>query len=169
MANEVKVTKDLENKKLIIEREFDGSKEKVWKAYADKELFEKWWGPQGWETAVKEFDFKPGGRLLYGMKCVDETQTDWFGKTEWGLMDIQEVDEGNSFTYEDNFADEEGNVKEGMPVLKITNEFVDLGNGRSKLVSTAIADSAEQIEQLVQMGMIDGFTSQLQKLDELVA
>lgn len=68
---EVNVTKDLENKLLIIEHIANGSKEKVWQAYADKELFEKWWGPEEWETTAKEFDFRLGGRIHYDMHCVD--------------------------------------------------------------------------------------------------
>ena len=45
MSHELKLTKDLANKTLSLEREFDAPKEKVWKAWADKETFEKWWGP----------------------------------------------------------------------------------------------------------------------------
>ena len=167
MSNEVKVTKDLENNKLIIEREFDAPKDKVWSAYAEKELFEKWWGPEGWTTVAKEFDFTPGGRVHYDMKCVDPQQTDWFNQSSWGLMVIDEINEPDSFTYTDYFSDEDGNMNDEMPALKITNEFVELDNGRSKLVSTSIADNAEQIEELVKMGMIEGFSSQLTKLDTL--
>ncbi|MCA9328016.1 SRPBCC domain-containing protein, partial [Candidatus Saccharibacteria bacterium] len=49
----------------------------------------------------------------------------------------------------------------------VTNEFFD-EDGKTKIVSTAYADSAEQIEQLLQMGMVEGFSSQLAKLDVLV-
>jgi uncharacterized protein YndB with AHSA1/START domain len=168
MSHEVKVTKDLEAKTLTVEREFDAPKEKVWKAWADKETFERWWGPEGWETTAKEFNFAPGGTVHYGMKCVDENQGDWFGKTSWGAMVIDAVDAPNSFTYTDYFSDEDGTLNQEMPALKITNEFVE-ENGKTKLVSRSFADSAEQIEQLLQMGMIEGFTSQLLKLDALLA
>jgi uncharacterized protein YndB with AHSA1/START domain len=169
MANQVTVTKDLENKKLIVEREFEGPQDKVWSAYADKDMFEKWWGPEGWETTTKEFNFTAGGNVHYGMKCVDKNQGDWYGQTSWGVMAIQEVDAPNSFTYIDYFSDEEANLDEKMPALRVTNQFIDLGSGRSKLVSTSYADTADQIEQLLQMGMIEGFTSQLNKLDEILA
>lgn len=166
MAN-VNVTKDLENKKLVIEFMANGPKDKVWQAYADKDQFEKWWGPEGWETAVKAFSFKPNGRVHYGMKCVDERQGEWFGQTSWGVMEIQTVDELNSFTYKDYFSDESGELNTDMPALTVTNEFFD-ENGKTKIVSTSFADSAEQIEQLIQMGMVEGFSSQLNKLDTLV-
>lgn len=164
---EVKVTKDLENKKLILEFEANGPLSKVWQAYAEKEKFEKWWGPEGWETSVKEFSFQPGGRVHYGMKCVDEAQGEWFGQISWGLMEIQNVVPNESFTYKDYFSDENGDQNQEMPALTITNQFSE-ENGKTKIVSTSIADSAEQIEALIKMGMVEGFTSQLDKLDALV-
>ncbi len=164
---EVNVTKDLENKKLVIEYLANGPLEKVWRAYADKNWFEKWWGPEGWETTTKEFSLTPGGRIHYGMKCVDEQQGEWFGQTSWGLMEIQKVEDQKSFTYVDYFSDENGTLNQEMPALTITNEFIE-EDGKTKIVSTSYADSAEQIEQLIKMGMIEGFSSQLNKLDELV-
>jgi len=166
--SEVKITKDLENKKLVIEYVANGTKDKVWKAYADKDWFEKWWGPEGWETTTKEFNFAPGGRVHYDMKCVDENQGEWFGQSSWGVMEIQKVDPENSFTYQDYFSDETGALNTEMPALVVTNEFFE-EDGKTKIVSTSFADSADQIEQLIKMGMVEGFTSQLKKLDQLVA
>lgn len=166
--SEVKVTKDLENKKLIVEFTANGSKDAVWNAYADKDLFEKWWGPEGWDTTTKEFNFTSGGIVHYGMKCVDENQGDWFDQTSWGVMDIIEVNPTDSFTYMDYFSDEEGTLNKEMPALKITNEFIE-EDGKTKIISTSFADSSEQIEELINMGMIEGFTSQLSKLDALFA
>lgn len=165
---DVKVTKDLENKKLIIEFTANGPKQKVWSAYAEKELFEKWWGPEGWETTTKEFDFTPGGRIHYGMKCVDENQGEWFNQVSWGVMQIEEVKSGESFTYKDYFSDEAGILNTEMPALTVTNEFIE-EDGKTKIISTSLADEAEQIEQLIKMGMIEGFSSQLNRLDALVA
>lgn len=165
---DVKVTKDLTNKKLVIEYLANGPLEKVWRAYAEKDWFEKWWGPEGWETTVKEFSFVPGGRVHYGMKCIDENQGEWFGQTSWGLMEIQEVTDSKSFTYKDYFSDEAGTLNKDMPTLTITNEFLE-EDGKTKIVSTSFADSTEQIEELVKMGMIEGFSSQLNKLDTLVS
>ncbi len=168
MSHEVKVTKDLENKTLIIEREFDGPVDKVWKAYSDKETFEKWWGPEGWETKAKEFNFVAGGRVHYDMKCVDENQGEWFNQSSWGAMVIEAVDAPHSFTYKDYFSDESGALNQEMPVITVTNEFAEK-DGVTTLTSRSVATDADQIEQLVKMGMVEGFTSQLSKLDQLLA
>ena len=165
--SELKVTKDLENKKLITEYLANGPISKVWAAYTEKDMFEKWWGPEGWETTVKEFSFTPGGRVHYGMKCVDENQGEWFNQTSWGLMEVKTVDEGRSFTYGDYFSDEDGSINKDMPVITVTNEFIE-EDGKTRIVSTILADSADQIEQLINMGMTEGFSSQLKKLDVLV-
>lgn len=166
--DKTKVTKDLENKTLVIERVFDAPVEKLWRAYADKEQFEKWWGPEGWETTVKEFDFKLGGRIHYGMKCVDENQGEWFGQESWGLMEIESADEPNSFTAKDYFSDAEGNINQGMPAQKFVVEFVE-EDGKTRLVNKSIVEEAGQLEELVKMGMVEGFSSQLNKLEQLVA
>ena len=166
--DQVKVTKDLENNTLIIERTFNAPIEKLWNAYADKASFEKWWGPEGWETTVKEFDFTVGGKLHYGMKCVDEAQGEWFGQESWGLMQFEAVDEPNSFTALDRFADENGTINEQMPTQKFKVDFVE-ADGKTTLISRSITDSPEQLEALVKMGMIEGFSSQLNKLEQLLA
>jgi uncharacterized protein YndB with AHSA1/START domain len=166
--DKTKVTKDLENKILIIERVFDAPKEKLWQAYANKEMFEKWWGPEGWETTVKEFDFKPGGRIHYGMKCVDESQGEWFGQVSWGIMQFETMNEPDSFAAFDNFSDESGAVNEQMPTLKYTVEFVNEA-GQTRLISRSIADTVDQLEEMVKMGMVEGFSSQLNKLETLLA
>lgn len=161
------VTKDLENKTLTIERTFNAPKEEVWKFYTEKEWFEQWWGPEGWETTVKVFNFTPGGHVHYDMRCIDEQQTEWFGKSSWGAMVIESVDEPNSFTYKDYFSDETGMLNNEMPVLTVTNNFIE-EDGRTRLVSVSRADSTEQIEELLDMGMIEGFSSQMDKLDKLL-
>lgn len=166
--SEVKVTKDLENKKLVVEFVANGPVDKVWHAYTDKDTFEKWWGPEGWKTSAKEFDFKPGGRVHYGMKCVDDRQEEWFGRISWGVMDIQSVDVSKSFTYKDHFSNEQGTLNTELPSITVTNVFTE-ENGKTKITSTSLADSAEQIEELIAMGMIEGLSSQLNKLDSLLA
>lgn len=165
---DVKVTKDLENKTLIIEYVVNAPKQKVWRAYADKAWFEKWWGPEGWETTTKEFAFKPGGRIHYCMKCTDKDQGEWFGQESWGIMEIESIDEPNGFKAKDLFSNPEGTAQEGMPTQKFNVELVE-EDGKTRLISRSISDSAESLEQLVKMGMVEGFSSQLDKLDMLMA
>jgi uncharacterized protein YndB with AHSA1/START domain len=163
----VKVTKDLANKTLTVERLFKAPKEKLWRAYADKDWFVQWWGPEGWETTVKEFDFQPGGRNHYGMKCVDQNQGEWFGQTSWGLMNYETIDEPNSLSYKDLFANEDGKAQEDMPTLTMTIKLVET-DGQTNVISIVQGDTAEDIEKVVQMGMVEGYASSADRLEQLV-
>lgn len=165
---DVKVTKDLENKAIIIEWETKAPKEKVWRAYSDKDWFERWWGPEGWETTTKEFDFRPSGRVHYGMKCVDENQGEWYGQESWGLVIMQEIDAPNRFVGKDHFSDAEGNVNTEMPGMIMEVELFE-EDGVTRVVSRSITETAEQLEELIKMGMVEGFSSQLAKFDALMA
>lgn len=165
--SDVKVTKDLENKTLIIEYLANGPVEKVWQAYADKETFEKWWGPEGWETTTKEFNFAVGGRIHYCMKCVDKNQGEWFGQESWGLMEIESIEQFKKFRAKDNFCNPDGTIDENMPTQIFEVEFVEAA-GKTRLISRSITDTTEQLEQLVKMGMVEGFSSQLNRLDALL-
>jgi uncharacterized protein YndB with AHSA1/START domain len=162
-----KVTKDLDNKTLIIERSFDAPKEKLWKAYSEQSWFEKWWGPEGWETTTKEFNFTPGGRIHYGMKCVDKNQGEWYGKESWGLMVIEAIDAGNSFSAKDYFSKEDGSIVSDKPTQRLEVEFIE-ENGKTRVINRSMPESVEQLEELIKMGMIQGFESQLNKLEALL-
>ena len=52
----------------VVEREFDASREMVWRAWTDPELLARWYGP-GVETIIHEFDLKPGGSWLILGQC----------------------------------------------------------------------------------------------------
>lgn len=162
-----KVTKDLEAKTLTIERVFKAPKAKLWRAYADRDWFARWWGPEGWETRVKEFEFRPGGRAHYGMKCIDRSQGEWYGQESWGLMTYDAINEPDGFSYKDYFADAEGNIQDGMPVTTIEIELVE-HDARTTVITRCHGESAEDIEKLVAMGMIEGYSSSCRKLEKLV-
>lgn len=122
---DVKATKDLENNTLAIEYVLDAPKEKVWQAYSRKDLFEQWWGPEGWETTTKQFNFTPGGRVHYRMKCVDKNQAEWYGQESWGMTIIDEIDAPHSFSAKDYFSDADGSLKSDMPGQIMSVELVE--------------------------------------------
>ncbi len=160
------MSKDLENKTLTIERTFDAPKGKLWHAYSNNEWFEKWWGPEGWETTAKAFDLKVGGKIHYCMKCVDENQVEWFGHKSCGEMYIEKVDEQVSFSATDYFSDAEGAINDQMPSQKFKVELIEEG-GRTRLVSRSLVETVEQLNELEKMGMVERFASQLRKLEKL--
>jgi uncharacterized protein YndB with AHSA1/START domain len=154
-----------DGKTLVVERTFDAPKSRVWKAYSTRELLERWWGPRGWETLIKHLAFEDGGTWHYGMKCVDESQGEWFGKTSWGMFTYANIRPEDSFEYTDVFCDEEGDPTPGMPSSQTLVRLVER-DGKTTVTTTTRYDSEEALSQVLEMGMKEGLTQTLDKLDE---
>lgn len=162
---ETAITKDRATKSLKMERVFDAPRERVWQAWTDPEQFKQWWGPRGWQTEVKEANFRVGGTLHYGMKCVDESQGELYGQTSWGKMEFVTVDEPSSFTYKDVFSDEDGNVNPDMPAMTITVTFTE-EDGKTRVVSTGVFESEEAYDKVIAMGVEQGAAETWDRLAE---
>ena len=67
MTNNFVFEKDLAAKKIHVVREFNAPIEKVWKAWTDPDILQKWWGPKPWVAVTKSMDFTVGGAWLYSM------------------------------------------------------------------------------------------------------
>jgi uncharacterized protein YndB with AHSA1/START domain len=155
-------------KTLSIERVFNAPLERIWRAWTNAEEFVKWWGPRGWETTVKEMNFAPGGKLLYGMKCMDENQKEWYGQESWGVSTYSEIDEPNGFTYTDQFSDSDGNVNPDMPTMVIKMTFEEQPDGKTKVMSYSEFASEADLQKVVDMGMEQGLKETWDRLEELV-
>ncbi len=155
-----------DKKTLIMERTFNSTKDKFWDAYTEAEALEKWWGPVGWETEVKKLDFSEGGSWFYIMKCVDENQGEWFGKTSAGIAVYKNIKPKDSFEYTDYFADDDGNIKSDMPSALTTFELRDNQNGTTTLITKTSYDTEDGLKQVLEMGMEEGFAQTLDRLEE---
>jgi uncharacterized protein YndB with AHSA1/START domain len=65
--NETIITKCEQKTKLTIERIFDAPRSRVWQAFTDAELLDRWWAPEPWTTETVSMDFRIGGRWHYSM------------------------------------------------------------------------------------------------------
>lgn len=161
------ITKDRETKELIMDRTFNAPRNVVWNAWADPAKLAKWWGPRGWDTTIKTFEFQPGGVWHYAMKCVDESQGEWYGKESWGKAEFVSVDEPNEFTYKDMFSDAEGNINSEMPIMTITVSFTE-ADGKTKVVSSGVFETAEEYDKVIAMGVEQGAAETWDRLAEFV-
>jgi uncharacterized protein YndB with AHSA1/START domain len=63
-----KISDDYLGCEFIITREFDASRELVWKACTEENHLAQWWGPKGFTAPVCEWDVKPGGKIHVVMR-----------------------------------------------------------------------------------------------------
>ena len=118
---------------ITITREFDASRELVWKAWTDPDLFARWWGPKNFTAPSIKMDVRVGGRYLWCMRS-DE------GQEYWSTGTFREVTPPEKLAYTDSFADAEGNVvpsthygMDDVPMeTEVTLTFEDLG-GRTRM------------------------------------
>jgi uncharacterized protein YndB with AHSA1/START domain len=165
MTNQAIISTVENDRVLVLEREFDAPRELVFRMFKEAEHLKHWWGPRGWEVPVCKIDFRPGGIWHYCMKCVDKNQGDFYGMESWGKGVYSEIVEPERIVYTDYFSDAEGNVNESLPSTEVTLEFVDLG-GSTKLINRAVYGSAEALQTVLDMGMLQGITETWNRLAE---
>ncbi|PWW45140.1 MULTISPECIES: SRPBCC domain-containing protein [Paenibacillus] len=156
----------VENEKvLVLERVFDAPRELVFSMFKEAEHLQHWWGPRGWAIPVCNVDFRPGGVWHYCMKCEDKNQGDFYGMESWGKGVYKEIVEPERIVYIDYFSDAEGNTDENLPTTEVTMLFIDLG-GKTKIVNRSEYVSAEALQTVMDMGMLQGITETWDRLAE---
>lgn len=152
---------DKENNQLTLRREFLATRQLVWDCYTKSDLLDKWFAPKPMTTKTKSMDFREGGHWHYAM--VDTNGTEYWGYTEY--LTIQPV---YFYTSLDAFSNEQGQVNKELPRAKWRVSFSD--KSENTLVETIVQyNSLSDLETVIQMGMEQGMTMTLEKLDKLLA
>jgi uncharacterized protein YndB with AHSA1/START domain len=135
--------------------------ERLWKAYADPRQLERFWGPETWPAKFTHYEMKPGGRAEYHMTGPDGTKSHGW----WRFL---VVEPNRRFEVEDGFANPDGTPNESMPAMRIVFNFESTPSG-SRFTSVTHFTSVESMEELVKMGMLEGFRSAIGQLDAVLA
>ena len=160
MENNTLIAKDLLNKKLTVKREFDAPVDKVWKAWTESNLLDKWWAPKPWQAVTQIFEFKDGGTWLYYM--VGPT-----GEKHFSRVQFNEILPLKSFSYTCRFCDEDGNTDENSITMHWLITFTAAGNTTHINVDLRFDNDAD-MEKILVMGFEGGFTMGLNNLEELL-
>lgn len=163
------MTSHIENgRTLVLERVFAAPADRTFRMFAVPELLARWWGPRGFELTHNDLDFTPGGTWHYCMTGVADSPGEYKGVESWGKAVFTAIDAPRSFAYTDWFSDAAGNSNEEMPVTQVHMEFIDLGS-KTRLVSRSEYADAAALEQVLQMGMLQGITETWDRLEEELA
>jgi uncharacterized protein YndB with AHSA1/START domain len=148
---------ELADRQIIFTRVFNAPRELVFKAWTEPQHLMKWWGPKEWPLVVCNIDLRPGGVWHYCMKNAA-------GDEAWGKGIYREISVPERLVYADVFSDAEGNTLEGMPQGVMTVEFAER-DGKTTTTITALYNSKEERDTILQMGMTEGMTESLNQLD----
>ncbi|HPI53102.1 MAG TPA: SRPBCC domain-containing protein [Chitinophagaceae bacterium] len=151
---------DKKKNTLTFIREFRAGKQLIWDCYTQHELLDQWFAPAPLSTKTKSMEFCEGGHWHYAM--IDPNGTEY-----WGWTDYETIQSPDFYTALDAFSNEAGDINANLPRAKWLVRFTE--KGANALVETVITyHSLQDLETVLQMGMKDGLTATLSRLDDLL-
>lgn len=157
----IRVDEDPEELTLSLTAEYAVPVARVWNVWADPRLLERWWGPPDHPATFDRYEFFTSGECRYHLTGPD-------GAVAYGWWRICVVDEPRRLEFEDGFADADGNPDAGIDSSHHKVTFEPLGEA-SRMVLLSTFASVEQQEQYAAMGVIDGISAAIGRIDALVA
>ena len=155
------IDKDYENRTITLIADFDAPVDRVWELWSDPRKLEGWWGPPGYPATFEKHDLAPGGKVVYFMTGPD-------GDIHHGMWEVTAVDPPTSLAFLDAFADSDGTPVADMPGSTVTVELTEREGGtRMRLRSTF--SSREDMEKLLDTGMLEGLRDAVSQMDALLA
>jgi uncharacterized protein YndB with AHSA1/START domain len=154
-THRTEITSDPDVPLVRITREFDASRDKVFRAHTDPEVFSRWNGPRRHEMQVDYFDCRTGGSYRY-LLTSDGNEYAFrgcFHEVRPSELIVQ------TFTFE--------GIPDGVALERLM--FEDIGNGRTRLTATSLVDSFEDRDAFVASGMEQGVREGYERLDEVLA
>jgi uncharacterized protein YndB with AHSA1/START domain len=160
MSNKNDVTETPSEREIIITRIFNAPRELVFKAWTEPQHIAQWWGPQGFTTRVTEMDLRPGGKWRYIMIGPDGTEYPLKGVFR-EIVPLERIVTSDEF--DEGF---EKVMNADLPRGMVsTASFEDLA-GKTKLTLRIMHESAEERRKHEEMGVIGGWNSTFDCLEE---
>jgi uncharacterized protein YndB with AHSA1/START domain len=154
------VTTDADNLTMTVVADFAAPIDRVWNAYTDPEQLNRFWGPPGWPATFTAWDHTVGGRAVYSMNGPR-------GEKSSGAWEFVSIDAPNGFEVIDSFVDESGKPLDGFPAQRMSFSFDSTPDG-TRMVTTSHFDSVEALEQVVEMGQVEGIKMAMAQLDAVL-
>ena len=156
------VQHDLDALTLTITADFAAPVERVWQVYADPRQLERVWGPPGWPATFVDHEMAEGGRMNYYLTSPE-------GQRYYAYWDVTSVSAPDRFTFNDGFAlDESFTPNPEMPESSQVYEFVEV-DGVTRATFVATYASAEALQQVLSMGVVEGASASINQVDDLLA
>ncbi|MEH1893114.1 MAG: SRPBCC domain-containing protein [Nostoc sp.] len=163
MSNKNDSTDAQSEREIVITRVFRAPRELVFKAWTDPKHVVQWWGPKGFTTRVTELDLRPGGKWRYVMIGPDGTEYPAKGVFR-EIVPLERIVTSDEF--DEGF---EKVMNAELPRGMVTTAvFEDLGSN-TKLTLRIMHESTEDRRKHEKMGVIEGWNSSFDCLDEFLA
>ncbi len=155
------VGKDLDQLIITIVADFPVPVRRLWDAYTDPRQLERFWGPPTYPAKFFRHDAAPGGRSIYAMTGPE-------GDVHYGCWEWITVDAPHAFQVLDSFSDAAGVPNTDLPAMRMDFVFEETSEG-SRLTTTSYFDSLDQMQQLLDMGVLEGTSEAMSQIDMVLA
>lgn len=151
------------DREIVITRIFNAPRELVFKAWTEAKHIEQWWGPEGFTTRVTEMDLRPGGQWCYVMISPDGTEYPAQGV-------FREIVPPERLVTSDEFGEGIEKVLDvDLPQGMVTTVLFEDLDGKTKLTIQIVHESADDRRKHEEMGVVPGWNSSLDCLDQYLA
>jgi uncharacterized protein YndB with AHSA1/START domain len=142
------------DREIRIERIFDATRDRVWRAFTDPALVAQWWG-RGNKLVIERLEVKRGGHWRFVEHSPDGVHG-FEGR-------FREVTPPGRLVQTFEW--------DGMPghVVVETAIFEELGDGRTKVITTSLFHTTEERDGMLESGMEQGLNQSYAALDRLLA
>ncbi|MDQ2757068.1 MAG: SRPBCC domain-containing protein [Actinomycetota bacterium] len=152
---------DLDALTITFTADFAAPLGRVWEVYTDPRLVEKWFGPPTYPATFVDHDLRIGGRVTYFMTGPE-------GHKHGGWWEFTAVEPQTLLAFDDGFADDDLQPVASMPVSHNEYRFAEAG-GTTTVVTVSTYESAEGLQKVLDMGVIEGATAAINQIDALLA
>ena len=141
------------DREIVMTRTFDAPRDLVFEAHSSCEHLSNWWGPRKYEVASCEIDFRPGGTWRIVHKSTE-------GPEEHGFRgEFREIVRPERLVWTFEWEGRPGDVS----VETLTFEEHD---GKTTLTASAVYDTVEDRDGMLQSGMTEGAIETWDRLEE---
>lgn len=155
------VTRDPDALTLTVVADFPATVQRLWEAYVDPRQLERFWGPPSHPATFTRHDAAVGGRSAYTMKGPD-------GDTHGGYWEWLALEPLAAFEVRDGFTTPDGEPDPSMPSMRMRFVFAATPGG-SRVTTTTFFGSGEELEQLLEMGIVEGVRQAMGQMDDVLA
>ncbi|MEZ2130458.1 MULTISPECIES: SRPBCC family protein [unclassified Sinorhizobium] len=145
---------------LVLTREIDAPREKIFRAWTDPELLKQWFAPLPYTTPVAELDVRVGGSNLIVMRGPDGNEFPNRGV-------YLEIVENEKIVVTDAYTS--AWIPSEKPFMTAVILLEDIGGGRTRYTAKALHWTAEDREAHEKMGFHEGWGQCADQLAALVA
>lgn len=161
MNTPIVFNKDLDAYSIFVMKVFPAEVTEVWDHFTQADLLDRWWAPQPWKCETVNLDFREGGTWNYAMIGPQNEK-------QFAGANYHEINFHRSFDWTDHFSDENGQMNTALPTVKWLFGFTGVEEG-TKLTVNIHFNSAEDLNQLLELGFEEGFSTALNQLEGVLS